>query len=134
MPDGAVRCPELSCRVALTGGDVDAAVDAATATQFRERALAALVAKSGGAEGGLSCCPSPGCPFVFAWDAANRRLDCPLCKQRHCLVCRSDWHPGVRCEARAAPAAAAAAATEADECAPALALLLSDPLTPRAAA
>jgi len=105
LPEGAVRCPDPACRAPLTGGDVDAAVDAGAAASFRERALSALVSRS--AADGLSCCPSPGCAFVFAWDAANRKLTCPLCQKQHCLVCKSDWHAGVRCEARAAAAGGA---------------------------
>ena len=52
------------------------------------------------AEDDMGTCPSAGCPFMFAWEADNRKLDCPLCKKSFCLVCRTEpWHTGVRCEA-----------------------------------
>ena len=56
---------------------------------------------------------------MFAWDPANRKLQCPNCKHAYCVVCKArsgsapvaclaltlapaqtDWHRGVRCEAR----------------------------------
>ena len=47
----------------------------------------------------LDCCPTAGCPFKFAWDPGNRKLDCPMCRKSFCLVCRCEpWHAGMRCE------------------------------------
>ena len=47
----------------------------------------------------LGACPSAGCPFMFAWEPDNRRLECPLCEKTFCLVCRTEpWHRGQRCE------------------------------------
>ena len=47
----------------------------------------------------MSCCPTPGCAFSFAWDKDNRKLNCPVCNKSFCLVCRAEpWHAGVRCE------------------------------------
>ena len=97
-----MRCPDLGCRAALSGGDIDACVDATTASAFHSRALSKLVERS--AADGLSCCPSAGCTFIFAWDPSNRKLACPLCSKEYCLVCKTDWHRGVKCEANTATA------------------------------
>ena len=44
-------------------------------------------------------CPTAGCPFVFAWEPDNRKLECPLCSKSFCLLCRAEpWHTGMRCE------------------------------------
>jgi ariadne-1 len=114
LPDAeGVRCPELSCRAPLTGADVDAgAADGATAARFHALALDRLIARSTG--DGLGCCPTPGCSFAFAWDADHRKLSCPLCHKRYCLVCKCDWHAGVRCEARAAAAGGGAGGADDD--------------------
>jgi hypothetical protein len=112
LPDSeGVRCPELSCRAPLSGADVDAgAPDDATAARFHALALDRLIARSAG--DGLGCCPTPGCSFAFAWDEEHRKLSCPLCNKRYCLVCKCDWHAGVRCEARAAAAGGASGADD----------------------
>ena len=98
LPDAeGVRCPELSCRRPLTGADVDAcAPNKDTAARFHALAFDRLVARS--KDDGMSCCPSPGCPFVFVWDKDHRKLECPLCSKRYCLVCQCAWHQGIRCE------------------------------------
>ena len=47
----------------------------------------------------MGCCPTAGCPFSFAWDEDNRKLQCPVCCKTFCLVCRCEpWHTGERCE------------------------------------
>lgn len=33
-------------------------------------------------EDDLGTCPTAGCPFKFAWDEANRKLECPVCSNR----------------------------------------------------
>ena len=51
------------------------------------------------AEDDMGACPTAGCPFAFAWEKDNRKLECPLCRKSFCLVCRCEpWHRGVRCE------------------------------------
>lgn len=51
------------------------------------------------AEDDLATCPTAGCPFMFAWEEGNRKLECPLCLKSYCLVCRAGpWHRGMRCE------------------------------------
>ena len=48
---------------------------------------------------GFGACPGAGCPYLFAWEEDNRKLECPLCHNSFCLVCRtSPWHRGKRCE------------------------------------
>jgi hypothetical protein len=44
--DGGVRCPELGCRAPLTGADVAACTDAATAARFERLALDKVVLKN----------------------------------------------------------------------------------------
>jgi hypothetical protein len=113
--DGGVRCPALECRAPMTGADVAACTDAATAARFERLALDKVVLKNPECMGcarapacvpsfprkkpfannsracgrGRSCCPTPGCPFLFEWDADNRKLHCPLCTKQYCLKCKA---------------------------------------------
>ena len=91
LPQGHVLCPDVDCRRPLTGADIDAHVDAATAALFHERALSKLVSRS--AEDGLGCCPSAGCSYLFAYDAEHHLLDCPLCRKRYCMACPAPPSP-----------------------------------------
>jgi hypothetical protein len=142
LPDAAgIFCPEPRCRAPLTGADISAVADAATAARFEELALEKLIQSNSDSlgcallrikrrNGALArcnaeralrrCCPTPGCTFMFAWDPANRKLQCPKCNHAYCVVCKArccslaggalvrsrsppaqtDWHRGVRCEAR----------------------------------
>ena len=84
------------CAVPLTPQDVKRCLETAADVERYERlALQRCVE----AEDGLGACPTAGCPFVFAWEEDNRKLECPLCSKTFCLVCRTEpWHRGMRCE------------------------------------
>jgi hypothetical protein len=155
LPDAkGILCPTLDCRTPLSLPDVSAAAGAAAARRFDELMMGKLLQQNPEHLGCAthsclwfwalkltltlmltltqrSCCPTPGCPFLFEWDAANRKLDCPLCKKRYCVFCKvralrckprsapasadapalctpraqCDWHTGMRCEERAAGSA-----------------------------
>ena len=94
-----LSCPCVEptrCAVALTPQDVKRCLETpADIERYDRLALQRCVE----AEDGLGACPTSGCPFVFAWEEDNRKLECPLCVKSFCLVCRCEpWHRGVRCE------------------------------------
>lgn len=121
-----LRCPSISpkaCTYVLTPHDCRAALGrtkeaASLLEKYETRSLEAAVA----AADGLSCCPSPGCKFLFAWDKDHRKLSCPDCRNEYCLVCKganeenTQIDPGIlsrtqfrgtrACAARRAPARA----------------------------
>lgn len=45
----------------------------------------------------FSCCPTPGCSFMFEYEESQNNLDCPLCKRSWCLYCRRVSHKGMGC-------------------------------------
>jgi hypothetical protein len=86
LPDAkGILCPTLDCRTPLSLPDVHAAAGAAAAGRFDELMMGKLLQQNADR---LGCCPTPGCAFLFEWDAANRKLDCPLCKKRYCVFCK----------------------------------------------
>jgi hypothetical protein len=91
-------CVEPSrCGVPLVPQDVRRCLGSAAAADRYERLTLQRFIET---EEDTGSCPTPGCPFVFAWEANNRKLECPLCAKSYCLVCRTEpWHSGVRCEA-----------------------------------
>lgn len=45
-----------------------------------------------------SCCPTPGCEYVFFYEKGENRLLCPMCHKDYCLFCKETWHNGMTCE------------------------------------
>jgi hypothetical protein len=114
-------CPAVEprrCGVPLTPQDVQRCLPAGQAERYDRLALQRCVeaqddlgranpppppAAAAAAHAGLRLrhrhCPTAGCPFVFAWEPDNRKLECPLCSKSFCLLCRAEpWHTGMRCE------------------------------------
>lgn len=97
LPD-QLRCPSVDpkCGETIVPADVARCLKEPGAVARYERLTLQRCIE---AADGMGVCPSPGCEFMFAFDEDNRKLDCPLCKESFCLVCRvSPWHSGVRCE------------------------------------
>ena len=84
------------CGMALSQSDVLASL---LSCGERDRYLRLSLSRTVDTEDNLACCPTAGCEFQFEWDRANRKLECPLCRESYCLVCRTKpWHGGERCE------------------------------------
>lgn len=45
-----------------------------------------------------SCCPTPGCEYMFFYEKGENRLFCPMCHKDYCLSCKETWHKGMTCE------------------------------------
>ena len=95
-----LACPCVEpqrCAVSLVPQDVRRCLSTKDEADRYERLALQRFVES---EDDMGTCPTAGCPFMFAWEKDNRKLDCPLCKKSFCLVCRTEpWHTGVRCEA-----------------------------------
>ena len=83
------------CNIPLAQGDVLACL---ASPSDRDRYLRLTLSRTVDLEDNMGCCPTAGCEFSFEWDEDNRKLECPLCDQSYCLVCRVGWHTGMRCE------------------------------------
>ena len=46
----------------------------------------------------ISCCPTPGCKYVFLYQEGDDQFECPMCDKEYCLKCKSDWHEGLSCQ------------------------------------
>jgi hypothetical protein len=46
----------------------------------------------------ISCCPTPGCKYVFLYQEGDDQFECPMCDKEYCLKCKSDWHKGLSCQ------------------------------------
>ena len=91
----ACPCVDPRCATPLVPQDVLRCLDPEQGERYERLALQRCVE----AEDGLGQCPTAGCPFMFAWEASNRKLGCPMCNKSFCLVCRCEpWHRGKRCE------------------------------------
>jgi hypothetical protein len=94
-----LQCPCVEptrCGKPLSHQDVRRCLATAADAERYERLLLQRCVET---EDDLASCPTAGCTFMFAWEEDNRKLECPLCKQSFCLVCRtSPWHRGMRCE------------------------------------
>ncbi|CAB9506781.1 RanBP-type and C3HC4-type zinc finger-containing protein 1 [Seminavis robusta] len=96
-------CPFVSkdskhkkCNAPLTQGDILACL---SGEEDQERYLRLSLSRAVDQNDNLGCCPTAGCSFQFEFDENDRKLDCPLCHQTYCLVCKAGpWHAGVSCE------------------------------------
>lgn len=86
----ALRCPNVApkCEEALHPSDVRKALgDEATAwAKYEQFAFSRFVETH--AQDGVACCPTPGCPYVFEWDPANRKFACEVRGQACCRAPR----------------------------------------------
>ena len=46
----------------------------------------------------FSCCPTPGCEYIFFFDGSDPHFKCPLCNKDYCIKCQDEWHTGVNCD------------------------------------
>jgi hypothetical protein len=98
-----LTCPSITpsrCGAVLDPTDVKRCLpDAAAAARYERLTLERCIE----ATEDMGHCPTAGCSFMFVWEEAHRKLECPLCEKSFCLVCRCEpWHAGVRCEQYAA--------------------------------
>ena len=45
-----------------------------------------------------SCCPTPGCEYMFFFEQGENHFTCPLCHKDYCLFCKNEWHKGMSCQ------------------------------------
>ena len=45
-----------------------------------------------------SCCPTPGCEYMFCFEGGENHFICPLCNNEYCLFCKNEWHKGMTCQ------------------------------------
>ena len=45
-----------------------------------------------------SCCPTPGCKYIFIYDKGDDKFSCPLCNNEYCLKCKTKYHKGKTCK------------------------------------
>ena len=92
-------CPTVEptrCAKAIAPADIKRCLDTDAAAARYERLTLQRAVEMGD---DMGTCPTAGCTFMFVFDKDNRKLECPMCSQSFCLVCRtSPWHRGVRCE------------------------------------
>ena len=46
----------------------------------------------------ISCCPHPGCQYMFYYEKDDIFFNCPMCNHKYCLKCKTDWHEKFTCE------------------------------------
>ena len=86
----ALRCPSVApkCEEALHPSDVRKALgdEASAWAKYEQFAFSRFVETH--ARDGVACCPTPGCPYVFEWDPANRKFACEVRGQACCRAPR----------------------------------------------
>ena len=45
-----------------------------------------------------SCCPTPGCEYMFFFEKGENHFICPECNKEYCLFCKNVWHYGMTCQ------------------------------------
>ena len=111
----AISCP--SCDALSPLADVRAVLGEEGIRKRARYVLAAAVSRRV-ADRTIGACPTSGCGELFDQQAclrdADGRLDCPACREQHCVKCSSSWHEGMTCQ-EATDMAAAAAASAGEE-------------------
>ena len=95
----SLQCPGVDPRCAqpIDPTDVELCLEGPNEVARYERLTLSRFVESNAET--MGTCPTAGCAFVFEYDLANRKLQCPLCGKSVCLVCRVEpWHTGIRCE------------------------------------
>jgi len=93
-----ITCVKPTCKKEVTQTELRGALGAERFAKLERRALEHCVST----DPSLRLCPSADCKFVVAWTDDGKcgapKLDCPLCKRQHCLLCcSSPYHAGQTC-------------------------------------
>jgi len=93
-----LTCPAFKCKNEVTEFDLEILLDKTTFERYQANSLGSIVEKN---PINYSCCPTPGCDYVFFITESDTSPDfkCPTCKKRYCLSCKVEWHVGTTCEA-----------------------------------
>ena len=90
-------CPGLDCSSEISQRELRALIGVASFSTMDRRGLEQTAAL----DPTLHLCPSADCSFITCWagtEDGEPKLDCPLCKSSHCLVCGSSpYHEGQGC-------------------------------------
>lgn len=88
-------CPQAKCRAEIHPMDLKERLSAPLYKQLEQSQMEAFIQRNGR---DFKHCPTPDCPYVFAWTQENPRFKCPVCLKVWCLLCRKEFHEGISCK------------------------------------
>lgn len=90
-----ITCPQARCRAEIMPIDLKERLPQSLYQQFEKYQFDKFVQRN---VREYQRCPTPECPFVFAWTKENPRFKCPMCKKVWCLLCKNEYHEGISCK------------------------------------
>jgi len=90
-----LACPQAKCRAEIHPMDLKERLPVQLYQQLEQSQLETFMQRNGR---DFKHCPTPDCPFVFAWTQENPRFKCPVCIKVWCLLCRKEYHDGISCK------------------------------------
>ena len=89
-----ITCPQAKCKAEIHPLDMKERLPAQLYQQLEKTQLDAFMQRNGRE---IQHCPTPDCPFAFAWTGENPRFKCPACLKIWCLLCKKEYHDGITC-------------------------------------
>ncbi|KAL6067205.1 X-linked retinitis pigmentosa GTPase regulator isoform X1 [Balamuthia mandrillaris] len=90
-----ILCPDPKCKTEVLPTDAKAVLDQDSLDKFERFSLSAMVEKN---QDMYSCCPTPGCSYVFVWmKGDDPHFRCEKCRKHYCLSCKTEWHKELSC-------------------------------------
>ncbi|KAL6070020.1 Nuclear export mediator factor [Balamuthia mandrillaris] len=90
-----ILCPDPKCKTEVLPTDAKAVLDEDSLDKFERFSLSAMVEKN---QDMYSCCPTPGCSYVFVWmKGDDPHFRCEKCRKHYCLSCKTEWHKELSC-------------------------------------
>lgn len=90
-----LKCPNPSCIETISPMMVKELMDEEFYKKYEERSLNNLIEKEPDI---FSCCPTPGCGYIFVFDIQeDPHFRCEKCRKHYCLKCKCEYHKNLTC-------------------------------------
>ncbi len=91
-----VQCPQPECKMEISLLDLQQLMTPEVWGRFDKYAFKSLVETN---MDDFSFCTTPDCQYVFIWNEGDSKdFRCPICTNRYCLGCKTNFHDGMTCE------------------------------------
>jgi ariadne-1 len=87
-----IKCP--NCQVNFLESDILERLDADYRKKYYEASVKAVATMNPEV---YSCCPTPGCSYIFE-PSGQTSFTCPCCRKYYCLRCRVEFHSEYTCD------------------------------------
>lgn len=90
-----IPCPNPKCQDTVSPMVVKELMDEEFYKKYEDRSLSNLTEKEPDI---FSCCPTPGCGYIFVFDAdESPHFRCEKCLKHYCLKCKCEYHKNRTC-------------------------------------